>query len=48
MNKYILSQTGNADETPMYFNFPSNYTIDVGAKSVGNEKTENENIELSH
>jgi hypothetical protein len=35
---------GNSDETPVYFNIPSNYTInDEGAKSVvmtisGNEK----------
>jgi hypothetical protein len=48
MNNYILSQTGKADETPVYFNMPPNYTIDVGAKSVGNKKTENENRELSH
>jgi hypothetical protein len=43
-NNYLLSQIGNADETPVYFDMSSNYTVDdKGVKSVliktsGNEK----------
>lgn len=34
-NKYILSQIGNADQTPVYFDMPSSTTVDKkGAKSV--------------
>jgi len=28
MNNYILSQIGGADETPVYFDMPPNYTVD--------------------
>jgi hypothetical protein len=28
MNNYILSQIGSADETAVYFNTPSNYSVD--------------------
>jgi hypothetical protein len=28
MNNYILSQKGCADETPVYLDIPSNYTVD--------------------
>jgi len=27
MNNYILSQIGSADETPVYFDMPSNHTV---------------------
>jgi hypothetical protein len=42
-NNYILSQIGNAGETPVYSDMSSNYTVDTGVKSVliktsGNEK----------
>jgi hypothetical protein len=41
---YLLSQIGNTDETSVYFDMPSNYTVDeTGIKSVlikmsGNKK----------
>lgn len=44
-NEYLMSQIGNADQTPVYFDMPSSVTVDVkGAKSVlvkstGNEKS---------
>jgi hypothetical protein len=28
VNNYILRQIGSADETPFYFDMPSNYTVD--------------------
>jgi hypothetical protein len=34
---YILSQTGNDDEPPLYLSIPSIYNTDVKAKFVGNE-----------
>jgi hypothetical protein len=35
VNDYLLSQIGNGDETPLYFDMPSNYTVDdTGAKSL--------------
>jgi hypothetical protein len=34
MNNYIRSQTGNTDETPVYFGIPSNYAVDIRAKHV--------------
>jgi hypothetical protein len=43
-NNYLLSQIGNAGETPVCFDMPSNYTVyDTDVKSVliktsGNEK----------
>jgi hypothetical protein len=43
-NNYLLSQIGNADETPVYSDMPSNYTIDdedvksVLIKASSNEK----------
>ncbi|KAM7299429.1 pogo transposable element with KRAB domain [Ixodes scapularis] len=43
-NNYIAGQMGNADQTPMFFDMPSNYTVETkGAKQVriltsGNEK----------
>jgi hypothetical protein len=34
-NSYLLSQIGNADQTPLYFNMPTNTTIvGKGEKSV--------------
>jgi len=34
-NTYLLTQRGNADETPLYFDILSKSTVDeVGAKSV--------------
>lgn len=43
-NNYIAGQIGNADQTPMFFDMPSNYTVETkGATQVriltsGNEK----------
>jgi len=33
-NSYLLSQRGNANETPLYFDVSSNCTVSDGAKSV--------------
>jgi len=34
-NSYLLNQRGNADETPLYFDILSKYTVDeIGAKSM--------------
>jgi hypothetical protein len=34
-NNYLLGETGNANETPVYFDMLSNYTVDhSGTKSV--------------
>lgn len=44
-NRYVLGQIGNADETPICFDMPRNYTVNMkGAKQVivkttGHEKT---------
>lgn len=43
-NKYEVSQIGNADETPIFFDMPRNYTVNVKGekqviiKTTGNEK----------
>jgi len=38
MNNYILSQIGNADETPVYFDMPSNYSVHyISTKYMLNE-----------
>lgn len=45
VRKYLIGQIGNADETPIFLDMPSNYAVDVrGTKEVrlrttGNEKT---------
>jgi hypothetical protein len=42
-NSYLLSQIGNADKTPMYFDMPPNYTTDdTDAKSVPIKTSDNE------
>lgn len=40
-NNYDLSQIGNADETPIYFDMPTNYTVNVkGEKQVITTRTQ--------
>jgi hypothetical protein len=47
VNYYLLSQIGNADKTLVYFNVPSNYTIDdTGAKSVLIKSSDSEKMLL--
>jgi hypothetical protein len=47
-HSYLLSQIGNADETPVYFDMPPNYTVDdTGAKSVAVKISGHENLCVS-
>jgi hypothetical protein len=47
-NNYLLSQTGNADETPVYFDMPSNYTVDdKGVKSILIKTSDNEKMRVT-
>lgn len=47
-HNYLLSQVGNADETPVYFDMPSNTTVsDKGAKSVVCRTTGNEKLRVT-
>jgi hypothetical protein len=42
-NNCLQNQIGNADQTPVYFDMPSNYTIHyTGAKSVPTKTSGNE------
>jgi hypothetical protein len=47
-HSYLLSQIGNADETPMYFDMPPNYSVDdTGAKSVAVKTSSHENMHVT-
>lgn len=47
-NDYLLGQMGNADETPVYFDMPTNYTVDiVGTKTVSVKTTGNEKMRVT-
>jgi hypothetical protein len=47
VNNYLLSQIGNADEIPVYFDMPSNYTVDTGAKSAFIKTSGSEKMRLT-
>jgi hypothetical protein len=47
-HSYLLSQIGNADETPVYFDMPPNYTVDdTGAKSVAVKTSGHEKVRVT-
>lgn len=49
INDYIVSQMGNPDQTPVYFDMQSNYTAhDIRAKSEVTKRSGNDNVSNLH
>lgn len=46
-SNYLLSQIGNADETPIYFDIPSSYSANAQAAKHALIKTDNEKMQVT-